>query len=344
MTPSYLARNESGELHRRAERLMELLQACDICPKLCGVNRLRGEVGFCWSGVDPVVSAVVPHFGEEPCLTGTRGAGNIFFGNCNMRCVYCQNWQISQDWKGQRRNTVSIEGLAEAMLALQDKGCHNINLVSPTHFVPQIVAALAIAVPRGLRLPLVYNTNAYDSVPVLRLLDGIVDIYLPDLKYSDNAMAREYSVAGNYVEASRDAVKEMYRQVGPDLVLDDAGLARRGLIIRHLILPNEIAGSRECLRFIAEELSPAVHLSLMAQYYPTNKAHRKDLISRKIRAREYADVLEMLEEFGLENGWTQEFAATEVGRPDFASAAPFAWEGGIAPAPLTLTRPDSLTG
>jgi len=292
---------------------------------------------------DPVVSAVVPHFGEEPCLTGTRGAGNIFFGNCNMRCVYCQNWQISQDWKGQRRNTVSIEGLAEAMLALQDKGCHNINLVSPTHFVPQIVAALAIAVPRGLRLPLVYNTNAYDSVPVLRLLDGVVDIYLPDLKYSDNAMAREYSVAGNYVEASREALKEMCRQVGPDLVLDDAGCARRGLIIRHLILPNEIAGSRECLRFIAEELSPAVHLSLMAQYYPTNKAHRKDLISRKIRAREYADVLEILEEFGFENGWTQEFAATEVGRPDFASAVPFAWEGGLAPAPLEIVRAGSPT-
>lgn len=338
MLPSYLALSETGELARRAARLMGMLAACDICPKDCGVNRCRGEVGFCWSGVDPVVSAAVPHFGEEPCLTGTRGAGNIFFGNCNMRCVYCQNWQISQDWKGQRRNAASVEELGEAMLVLQGKGCHNINLVSPTHFVPQIVAALALAAPRGLRLPLVYNTNAYDSVTVLRLLDGIVDIYLPDLKYSDGAAAKEYSVAGNYVEASRAALEEMYRQVGPDLVLDDAGLARRGLIIRHLILPNDIAGSRECLRFIAEGLSPAVHLSIMAQYYPTNKAGRKDLISRKIRAREYEEVLDLLEEFGFENGWTQEFAATETGRPDFASAAPFAWEGGLAPAPLSITR------
>ncbi|MBI3080185.1 MAG: radical SAM protein [candidate division NC10 bacterium] len=338
MLPSYLALSESGELARRAARLMGMLAACDICPKDCRVNRWRGEVGFCWSGVDPVVSAAVPHFGEEPCLTGTRGAGNIFFGNCNMRCVYCQNWQISQDWKGQRRNTVSVEELGEAMLVLQGKGCHNINLVSPTHFVPQIVAALALAAPRGLRLPLVYNTNAYDSVSVLQLLDGIVDLYLPDLKYSDNAAAKEYSVAGNYVEASRAALKEMYRQVGPDLVLDEAGLARRGLIIRHLILPNDIAGSRECLRFIAEELSPSVHLSIMAQYYPTNRAGRKDLISRKIRAREYEEVLDLLEEFGFENGWTQEFSATDIGRPDFASAAPFAWEGSLAPATLHLTR------
>jgi putative pyruvate formate lyase activating enzyme len=343
MLPSYLPLSESGELARRAERLSAMLGACDICPKDCRVNRLRGEVGFCWSGADAVVSAVVPHFGEEPCLTGTGGGGNIFFGNCNMRCVYCQNWQISQDWKGQRRNTVPVEVLAKAMLALQERGCHNINLVSPTHFVPQIVAALALAAPRGLRLPLVYNTNAYDSVAVLRLLDGIVDIYLPDLKYSDNAAAKEYSVAGNYAEASRTALKEMYRQVGPDLLLDEGGLARRGLIIRHLILPNDIAGSRECLRFVAEELSPAVHLSIMAQYYPTNKAGRKDLISRKIRAREYAEVLEMLEEFGFENGWTQEFAATDIGRPDFASAAPFAWEGGSAPVTLTLPRGASPT-
>jgi len=341
MLPSYVALSESGELARRAARLMGMLAACDICPKDCRVNRLEGEVGFCWSGADPVVSAVVPHFGEEPCLAGTRGAGNVFFGNCNMRCVYCQNWQISQDWRGQRRNTVSVEALGEAMLALQEKGCHNINLVSPTHFVPQIVAALALAAPRGLCLPLVYNTNAYDSVRVLQLLDGIVDVYLPDLKYSDNAAAKEYSVAGNYVEASRAALKEMYRQMGPDLVLDDAGLARRGLIVRHLILPNDIAGSRECLRFIAEELSPTVHLSIMAQYYPTNKADRKDLISRKIRAREYEEVLEMLEEFGFEHGWTQEFSATDIGRPDFASAAPFAWEGSLAPATLHLTRPAS---
>jgi len=341
MLPSYVALSESGELARRAERLMGMLAACDICPKDCRVNRLGGEVGFCWSGADPVVSAVVPHFGEEPCLTGTRGSGNIFLGNCNMRCVYCQNWQISQDWTGQRRNAVSVEALGEAMLALQEKGCHNINLVSPTHFVPQIVAALALAAPRGLCLPVVYNTNAYDSVRVLQLLDGIVDVYLPDLKYSDNAAAREYSVAGNYVEASRAALKEMYRQMGPDLVLDDGGLARRGLIIRHLILPNDIAGSRECLRFIAEELSPTVHLSIMAQYYPTNKADRKDLISRKIRAREYEEVLEMLEEFGFENGWTQEFSATDIGRPNFASAAPFAWEGSLAPATLHLTRPAS---
>ncbi|MCL6507332.1 MAG: radical SAM protein, partial [Bryobacteraceae bacterium] len=306
-----------------------MLASCNICPWDCRVNRLNNQTKVCVAGYLPIVSSWAPHFGEEPALSGThlpkgeaRGAGNIFFGHCNLRCVYCQNWQISQNFRETRPSgEVSFERLAEIMLELQEHGCHNIGLVSPTHFVPQIVRALVIAARQGLRLPLVYNTNAYDSVDVLRLLDGIVDIYLPDLKYADNEVGRELSRIPDYVERARAAIAEMYRQTGDELLLDERGLLRRGLVIRLLILPNDLAGVRESLEWIRQTLSPRVTLSIMTQYFPTNKVsdERFPLLNRKIREREYERVLEWLEEFGFENGWIQplEAEAASYYRPDF---------------------------
>jgi putative pyruvate formate lyase activating enzyme len=327
--PSYRRLLESGELARRAEALEAMLASCNICPWDCRVNRLNNQTKVCVAGYLPIVSSWAPHFGEEPALSGThlpkgeaRGAGNIFFGHCNLRCVYCQNWQISQNFRETRPSgEVSFERLAEIMLELQEHGCHNIGLVSPTHFVPQIVRALVIAARQGLRLPLVYNTNAYDSVDVLRLLDGIVDIYLPDLKYADNEVGRELSRIPDYVERARAAIAEMYRQTGDELLLDERGLLRRGLVIRLLILPNDLAGVRESLEWIRQTLSPRVTLSIMTQYFPTNKVsdERFPLLNRKIREREYERVLEWLEEFGFENGWIQplEAEAASYYRPDF---------------------------
>lgn len=327
--PSYRRLLADGELARRAGALEAMLASCTICPWDCRVNRLANQTKVCVAGYLPIVSSWAPHFGEEPALSGThlpkgqaRGTGNIFFGHCNLRCVYCQNWQISQNFRETRPGgEVSFERLAEIMLELQARGCHNIGLVSPTHFVPQIVRAVEIAARRGLRLPLVYNTNAYDSVDVLRLLDGIVDIYLPDLKYSDDEVGRELSRIPDYVERARAAIAEMYRQTGEELILDERGLLQRGLVIRLLILPNDLAGVRDSLRWIRTELSPRVTLSVMTQYFPTNKVsdERFPLLNRKIREREYEKVLEWLEEFGFENGWIQplEAEAASYYRPDF---------------------------
>ncbi|OGG52762.1 MAG: hypothetical protein A3F84_10055 [Candidatus Handelsmanbacteria bacterium RIFCSPLOWO2_12_FULL_64_10] len=320
--PSYLRLYETGELRARAERLDAMLASCDICPRDCRIDRLRDEVAACHSGYLPVVSSHTPHFGEEPPLVGEHGAGNIFFGNCNLRCVYCQNYQISQRRREQRGNEVSFERLAEMMLDLQGRGCHNINLVSPTHFVPQMVKALLIAAERGLRLPIVYNTNAYDSVQVLQLLDGVVDIYLPDLKYSDDGAGWKYSKIDGYVGHARAALREMYRQVGHDLTFDDRGLLRRGLLVRLLVLPNDQAGVRDSLLFLRDELSPKVALSVMAQYFPTNQAtvERNPLLSRRIMAGEYWNVIDLLSELGLEEGWVQEFESADYYRPDFTDA------------------------
>ena len=320
--PSYLRLYETGELHERVERLEAMLASCDICPRDCFVNRLKDEVAACHSGYLPVVSSHTPHFGEEPPLVGRNGAGNIFFGNCNLRCVYCQNHQISQRHREQRVNEVSFERLAEMMLELQALGCHNINLVSPTHFVPQIVKALRIAVAQGLRLPIVYNTNAYDAVAVLKLLDGIVDIYLPDLKYSDDEAGWRYSKIDGYVGHARATLREMHRQVGHELVFDDGGALRRGLIVRLLVLPNDQAGLRDSLLFLRDELSPRVALSVMAQYFPINQATvaRNPLLSRKIMASEYWNALDLLEALGMEEGWVQEFESADYYRPDFIDA------------------------
>lgn len=292
-----------SELRERIEAAYALLERCRLCPRECGVNRLRNDkLGFCRSGLNPVVSSASPHFGEEPPISGTKGSGAIFFANCSLRCVYCQNYPISQMGHGVERTPGE---LACQMLWLKEQGCHNINLVTPTHFMPQILKALAIARERGFDLPVVYNTSGYESVEALRLLDGIVDIYLPDMRYSDNHAASKYSVAPHYVEINMAALKEMYRQVG-DLVVDENGVARRGLIIRHLVLPNRVAGTEGIMKFIAEELSTRVHVSLMNQYFPTYRATEHAEIARRLRKEEYDDAFRAMERYGLENGWVQE--------------------------------------
>jgi len=321
--PSYLRLLESGEFARRVERLEQLLASCTVCPLDCGNNRLNDELARCYSGRLPIVSSYTAHFGEEPPLTGTRGAGNIFFGNCNLRCVYCQNYQISQAHKDQIKNQVTHERLAEMMLELQARGCHNINFVSPTHFAPQMARAILIAAEKGLRLPIVYNTNAYDSVEVLKLLDGIVDVYLPDLKYAEDEAGFLYSKVRSYREVSRAAIAEMFRQTG-ELVYDENGLLQRGLVIRLLVLPNDGGGLRESLKWIHDALSPRVAVSLMAQYYPTNVAGtnpRYLLLSRRITESEWLRASAALEEFGMEEGWFQEYdGAAFYYRPDFNDA------------------------
>lgn len=326
--PSYLTLYETGELARRVEALERMLESCTVCPLDCGNNRLRGELARCYSASLPVVSSYTAHFGEEPALVGKRGAGNIFFGNCNLRCVYCQNYQISQTHREQIRNEVTVERLAEMMLELQGRGCHNINFVSPTHFAPQTARAVLIAAERGLRLPLVYNTNAYDSVEVLRLLEGVIDVYLPDLKYASSEEGYAYSKVPNYAEHARAALREMHRQTGDALLFDEQGLLRRGLVVRLLVLPNDVAGVRESLEWIKESLSPRVAVSLMAQYYATNKAatdERYILLSRRISETEWMRAVSLLDEMGMEEGWLQEYdGSSHYYRPDFTdSEKPF---------------------
>lgn len=304
--------------------LEDLLRSCSVCPKDCGNDRTKDEIAACYSGRLPIVSSYTPHFGEEPCLAGTHGAGNIFFGNCNLRCVYCQNYQISQTWKEQKKNEITHERLAEMMLELQAKGCHNVGFVSPTHFVPQMARAILIAAENGFNLPVVYNTNAYDSVEVLRLLDGIVDVYLPDLKYADSDAGFQYSKIRDYPLYARAAIKEMHRQMGDKLIFDKNGLLKCGLLIRLLVLPNDIAGIAENLRWIRDELSPKTAISLMAQYYATNKAatdERYILLSRRISEGEWFDAVSLLEELGIEEGFIQEYeSASYYYRPDFTDA------------------------
>ena len=316
-TPGYIGLYHSGELGRRAERLEARLVSCDICPRECRVNRLEGELGFCHSAYLPIVASVCAHQGEEPALSGSRGSGTIFLGNCNMRCVYCQNHQISQNWKKQKSRETDFHALAESMLYLQDKaGCHNINFVSPSHFVPQIVRAVLEAVPMGLKIPLVYNTGSFDSVKTLKELDGVIDIYLADLRYSSDKWAEKFSKAPGYVGRAREAIREMYRQVG-ELVMDESGLARRGLIVRHLILPNGLAGSEDSLTWLAREISPTVTVSLMSQYLPRHRALRIPVLSRRISVSEYTAVLVLMGKLGLENGWVQEMSSAEYYLPDF---------------------------
>ena len=322
--PSYLALLRSGELLERVEKLEALLERCTVCPGDCLNNRLKDEIAACYSGRLPIVSSYTAHFGEEPPLVGTRGAGNIFFGNCNLRCVYCQNYQISQTHKEQLRNQVSHERLAEMMLELQGRGCHNVNFVSPTHFAPQMARSILLAAQQGLRLPVVYNTNAYDAVEVLRLLDRVVDVYLPDLKYADDESGYLYSKVSGYKDFSRLALKEMYRQTGDELIFDEAGLLKRGLVIRLLVLPNDIGSIKESIEWIRDELSPRVAISLMAQYYPTHQAEtnkRYVLLSRRIRELEWMKAVSALEELGMEEGWVQEYdGASYYYRPDFNDA------------------------
>ena len=322
--PNFLRLYRTGELETRVEKLEKLLESCSVCPKDCGNNRLNNEIAACYSGKLPIVSSYTAHFGEEPCLSGTNGAGNIFFGNCNLRCVYCQNFQISQTWKTQKKNETTHERLAEMLLELQNRGCHNIGFVSPTHFAPQMARAILIAAENGLRLPIFYNTNAYDSVEVLKLLDGIVDVYLPDLKYADDAEGFVYSKVRGYKTFAREAIKEMFRQMSDTLVFDENGLLQKGLLIRLLVLPNDLAEIEENLRWIKEELSPKTAISLMSQYYATNTAAtdaRYILLSRRISEREWFNAVSLLEDLEMEEGFMQEYeSASHYYRPDFTDA------------------------
>ncbi len=315
--PAYLDLYRSGELQRRADRLEARLASCDICPRECGVDRLADERGFCHSAHLPIVASFCAHYGEEPVLSGSTGSGTIFFGNCNLRCVYCQNYQISQDYQAQQHNEIDIQTLVRQMLYLQDKRlCHNINFVSPSHFVPQIVRAVLEAVPMGLRLPLVYNTSSYDSLKTLAELDGIISIYLADLRYGSNKWGEKLSQVTDYVDRARASIKEMYRQVG-NLVVDNAGIAQRGLIIRHLVLPNRLAGSKASLTWLAKEISPEVAVGIMSQYYPAHRALQMPLLSRRITRDEYAEVVRLVNELSMVNGWLQDMGASDSYLPDF---------------------------
>lgn len=315
--PGYFVLYKSGELKKRVAELEQRLKSCDLCSHKCGVNRLRDERGFCHSGVRPIVSSYCAHHGEEPAISGSRGSGTIFFGNCTMCCLYCQNYQISQDYNAQKYNEIDCSALANRMLYLQEKlKCHNINLVSPTHFVPQIVRAVLEAVSGGLRIPLVYNTGGYDALETIRALDSIVDIYLPDLRYASDEMAERYSQAPDYVATSRAAIKEMYRQAG-NLHVDEEEVAYRGVIVRHLILPGNLSGSDDSLTWLAREVSPDISISLMSQYYPSHQAHQIIELSRTITYSEYLEVVNTQEKLGLVNGWLQEMDAPANYLPDF---------------------------
>lgn len=315
--PSYMRLARSGSLRHRARALEAMLGSCTLCPHHCRINRLHDEHGRCHTGARAIVSSYTAHAGEEPPLVGDGGIGNIFFGNCTLRCAYCQNYQISQRHRTEAGHGVNSDELAAIMLELQQRGCHAIGLVSPTHVVPQILRALERAVDGGLRLPLVYNTSGYEELSVLRLLEGIVDIYLPDLKYADETAGLRYSGAREYVRCSREAILEMHRQVGSALVVGEDGLVKRGLIIRHLVLPNDLAGSRESLAWIRREMGPEVTVSLMAQYYPANRAITMPLLDRPLRTSEYDRVIEAASVLGLERGWAQELDAEAEYRPDF---------------------------
>jgi putative pyruvate formate lyase activating enzyme len=301
--PSYLALYRSGELRRRARLAGAALAACELCPRACRVDRLAGQLGACRSGAEAVIASWNLHHWEEPPISGTRGSGTIFFSGCTGKCVFCQNYPISQLGHG---NTVSTERFAALLLELQRRGAHNINFVTPTHFVPQLLAAVDVAAGWGLHIPLVYNTSGYDRVDVLRWLEGVIDIWLPDAKYTDDAVARRISGFPNYVTHNRAALLEMYRQAGDELVTDEAGIARRGMIIRHLVLPNGLADTPGVLRWIATALSPHVHLSVMDQYFPAYKALDDPLLNRKITPDEYEAALDAYEALEMDHGWMQE--------------------------------------
>lgn len=317
-------RLSAEELGRRAERLALRLAACDLCPRRCRVDRRAGERGFCGVGSAALLAAAVPHAGEEPPISGTRGAGTIFLGGCNLGCVFCQNRQISRPSVALRE--VSDAELAEAILGLARAGCHNIEFVTPSHVTPQILAALARARSAGLDLPVVWNTGGYDALDVLRELEGVVDVYLPDLKYADTRDAQDLCGAPDYWDVARAAVREMVRQCGA-LERDGAGIARRGVIVRHLVLPNNLGGSEAVLSFVAG-LTPRPPLALMAQFYPIPECDHP-LLQRPVFPAEYERVLEQLTQLGLEDGWVQDPAAESHYRPDFARSDPFA-PGGSA--------------
>ena len=292
---AYLRAHRAGLFPERIEKAFALLESCTLCPRACRANRLKGELGTCRAGRLPEVSSYSPHFGEERPLVGLHGSGTVFLTHCNLRCTFCQNYSISHSGKGQE---VSFERLARMMMELQDQGCHNINFVTPTHYVPQILKALPAAIDLGLKVPLVYNSSGYDSVTALKHLDGIFDIYMPDFKFARSGPAEEYCQAADYPEVARSAIKEMHRQVG-DLVLDGRGIARRGLLVRHLVLPEGLAGTDEVVRFLAAEISSNTYVNIMDQYFPCGDIPPRSPLGRRITGDEFEEALDLARAAGL---------------------------------------------
>jgi putative pyruvate formate lyase activating enzyme len=293
--PGYVALYRTGKLQRLAKAAHELLRQCQLCPRVCQADRLSGERGKCLTATEAVVASYGPHVGEEAPLVGRQGSGTIFFSHCNLRCVFCQNSSVSQMGEGKK---VASNELAGMMLSLQSSGCHNVNLVTPTHVVPQILEALLIAVDKGLSIPLVYNSGGYDSVETLKLLEGVIDIYMPDMKYADPEVSLKYSEVAEYPAVNRAAVKEMHRQVG-DLELDSQGVAIRGLLVRHLVMPSGLAGTDEVVHFLAEEISPSTYLNVMDQYRPWHKAFQIPQLSRPVSRQEFVQAVEFARRAGL---------------------------------------------
>jgi putative pyruvate formate lyase activating enzyme len=301
MLPLYIEKLTLPELYQRSEALHHMFVECRICPNECMARRSEGETGDCHSTDEVIISSVMPHYGEEPPLVGTHGSGTIFFTNCNLSCEFCQNYDISHLGIGEK---VSIEDLARSMLKLQEGGCHNINFVTPTHFTPQIVDALILAIEKGMELPIVYNCGGYESVETLKLLEDIIDIYMPDIKYSVDENALKFSGIQNYWDVVTRALKEMHRQVG-DLKISKRGIAQRGLLIRHLVLPNDTAGSKKVIDFIADEISTNSYLNIMDQYRPVYNANKYEKLNRKITPSEYKEVVDYAFSKGLRRGFEE---------------------------------------
>ncbi len=301
MLPLYLEKLTLPELHKKAHALHQLLVECRLCPNECMAKRTKGETGDCHSTDEVIISSVGSHFGEEPPLVGTNGSGTIFFTNCNLDCRFCQNYDISHLGMGDK---VSITDLESAMLQLQRRGCHNINLVTPTHFTAQIVDALILAIEKGLEIPIVYNCGGYESVETIKLLENIVDIYMPDIKYSINENALKFSGVQNYWQTIKPAIEEMHRQVG-DLKISKRGIAQRGLLVRHLVLPNDVAGSKAVIDFVADEISTETYLNIMDQYRPAYNAHKYEKLNRRITPSEYDEVVDYAFSKGLRRGFNE---------------------------------------
>ncbi len=310
--PKYKYFFNQKKLTLLANRLYAQLKNCCLCPRNCKINRQNNEIGFCRSSLRAKVYAYMAHFGEEPPISGQKGSGTIFFSNCNLRCIYCQNYRFSQEGEGRE---VEVEELGQMMLKLQEQGCHNLNLVTPTHYLPAIIQALILAVKKGLNIPIVYNTSGYENISTLNFLKNVVDIYLADMRYGGSEEAKIYSQAADYATVNQKAIKEMYNQAG-NLVLDESGIAQRGLIIRHLVLPNQISRSSHILNFIAKHISSDAYVSLMSQYTPAYKADGYPLISRRITSLEYKSVIGLMHKFGLGNGWIQVINEFEPYFPD----------------------------
>jgi putative pyruvate formate lyase activating enzyme len=303
MQPAYLETFHNSNLKKAFTEAFKKLESCVLCPRRCSVNRLKGEKGFCRTADKAKVYSFMLHHGEEPVISGEKGSGTIFFSECNMACVYCQNYEFSQEGQGARE--LNAQELATIMLQLQRMRAHNINLVSPTHIMPQILEALLVAIPQGLNIPIVYNTGGYELAEAIKLLDGIVDIYLPDMRYADTNSALKYSQAPGYPGYNQEAVREMQRQVGVAKI-NNSGIIERGLVIRHLVLPDGISGTDSIMRFIATQISPDTYISLMSQYFPCYKAPGFKEISRRITQEEYASARQSMQRYGLHNGWIQE--------------------------------------